>query len=47
VAQAIRTSIVRVQVGQSFPLRDATAAHRELEARRTRGSTLLLPGERE
>jgi NADPH2:quinone reductase len=34
---------VRINVNQTFPLRDASAAHEALEARRTTGSTVLLP----
>jgi len=34
---------VRVHIGQTYPLAEAAQAHRELEARRTTGSTLLLP----
>jgi NADPH2:quinone reductase len=34
---------VRIHIGQTYPLRDAARAHRDLEARRTTGSTLLLP----
>jgi len=36
-------SVVRVQIGQSYPLREAARAHVDLEARRTTGSTVLLP----
>jgi len=36
-------SAVKIEVGQSYALRDAAAAHRDLEARKTVGSTLLLP----
>jgi NADPH:quinone reductase len=36
-------SVVRVQIGQSYPLPEAARAHVELEARRTTGSTVLLP----
>lgn len=32
-----------VTVGQSYPLSEAAQAHRDLEARKTTGSTLLLP----
>jgi NADPH2:quinone reductase len=32
-----------VEIGQTYPLEDASRAHRDLEARRTTGSTLLLP----
>ena len=34
---------VKVRVGQTFPLADARRAHVELEARRTTGSTVLIP----
>jgi NADPH2:quinone reductase len=32
---------VRIAVNQTYPLREAAAAHRDLEARRTTGSTVL------
>ncbi|HKH26823.1 MAG TPA: zinc-binding dehydrogenase, partial [Sphingomicrobium sp.] len=32
---------VRIEIGQRFPLKDAAEAHRQLEARRTTGSTVL------
>jgi NADPH2:quinone reductase len=34
---------LRVGIGQRFPLAEAARAHRELEARRTIGATVLLP----
>jgi NADPH2:quinone reductase len=34
---------LKVMVGQTYPLREAAQAHRDLEARKTTGSTLLLP----
>jgi len=34
---------VRIEIGTTFALRDAGDAHRALEARRTTGSTLLIP----
>jgi NADPH2:quinone reductase len=34
---------VRIEIGQTFPLHDVASAHRALEARKTVGSTLLLP----
>jgi NADPH:quinone reductase-like Zn-dependent oxidoreductase len=40
---AIRRGIIEISVGQHFPLREAAAAHRALEARETTGSTLLIP----
>ncbi len=39
----IRSGAVSVRIGATFPLREAAAAHRELESRRTTGSTVLLP----
>jgi NADPH:quinone reductase len=40
---AIGAGVLAVQIGQTFPLRDAEEAHRALEARQTIGATLLLP----
>mgnify|MGYP001464023540 CR=1 FL=1 len=34
---------VRIEVNQRYALRDAAQAHRDLEARRTTGSTILVP----
>jgi NADPH2:quinone reductase len=34
---------VRIEVNQTYALADATNAHRDLEARKTTGSTILLP----
>ena len=39
----IASGKVRVNVGQTYRLTDAAQAHRDLEARRTTGSTVLLP----
>lgn len=39
----IRSGAVNVRIGATFPLREAAAAHRELESRRTTGSTVLVP----
>jgi len=35
--------ILRIEIGQRFALADAADAHRALEARRTKGSTILVP----
>lgn len=43
VFSAIKRGKVKIQIGQTFALRDAAIAHRELEARRTTGATVLLP----
>ena len=39
----IGSGAVKILIGQSYPLADAQAAHRDLEARRTTGSTVLIP----
>jgi NADPH2:quinone reductase len=39
----IRRGIVAVTIGQTYALEDAAQAHRDLEGRKTTGSTLLLP----
>jgi len=39
----VRRGIVKVRIGQSYPLQDVATAHRDLEARRTIGSTVLTP----
>jgi NADPH2:quinone reductase len=41
--EAIRSGAVKVQIGRRYPLADAAQAHRDLEARRTTGSLVLLP----
>ena len=40
---ALEQRILRVDIGQSWPLREAAAAHRALEGGDTVGSTILLP----
>ncbi len=40
---AVKQGVVRVRIGQRYRLTDAAAAHRDLEARRTTGSTVLIP----
>lgn len=39
----LKAGEVKAHVGQRVPLRDAAAAHRELESRRTMGATVLVP----
>ncbi len=39
----LRAKKVQVEIGQQFALKDAAEAHRALEARKTIGSTILLP----
>jgi len=41
--EIVTSGKVKVTIGQSYGLGDAAQAHRDLEARRTTGSTLLIP----
>ena len=41
----VRSGAVKVEVSRTCPLRDAAQAHRDLEARKTTGSTVLTIGE--
>ena len=41
---AVKTGKVEIVVNQHWPLHDAAEAHRALEARRTTGSTVFIPG---
>jgi NADPH2:quinone reductase len=40
---AVSSGAVAIRVNQTFPLSEAGAAHRALEARQTTGSTVLVP----
>jgi NADPH2:quinone reductase len=40
---AVKSRSVRVRIGQRYALTDAAEAHRDLEGRRTTGSTILVP----
>ena len=39
----IKSGKVKISINQTYPLRDAAQAHRDLESRKTTGSTVLLP----
>jgi NADPH2:quinone reductase len=41
--QVVGSGAVKIQVNQTYSLKDAAAAHTALEARKTTGSTVLLP----
>jgi NADPH2:quinone reductase len=40
---AVKSRKVRVHIGQTYPLAETAKAHEDLEARRTTGSTILIP----
>jgi NADPH2:quinone reductase len=39
----IAQGVLQIEIGQTYPLKEAEQAHRDLEARKTKGSTVLLP----
>ena len=39
----VKNGIVKVEVNQTYALKDAAIAHADLEGRKTTGSTVLLP----
>lgn len=39
----LASGVVKIEINQTWPLKDVADAHRALEARQTTGSTLLLP----
>jgi NADPH2:quinone reductase len=41
--EMVQTGAVKIEIGQRFALREAAEAHRTAEARKTTGSTILVP----
>jgi NADPH2:quinone reductase len=39
----VKKKVVKISINQTYPLKEAAQAHRDLEARKTTGSTVLLP----
>jgi len=39
----VKKGAVKITINQTYALRDAAQAHRDLESRKTTGSTVLLP----
>ena len=39
----VASGAVKIRIGQTYELKDAALAHRDLEARKTTGSTVLIP----
>ena len=39
----VKSGKVKIEINQTYPLKDAVKAHRDLEGRKTTGSTVLLP----
>ncbi|MGH7005746.1 MAG: quinone oxidoreductase family protein [Alphaproteobacteria bacterium] len=43
VMAAIKSKKLKIKINQTYPLKDAAQAHRDLESRKTTGAILLLP----
>ncbi|HUM90280.1 MAG TPA: zinc-binding dehydrogenase, partial [Candidatus Competibacter sp.] len=41
--EVVGNGVVKIEVRQTYPLAETAQAHRDLEARQTTGSTVLLP----
>ncbi len=41
--EVVLSGAVKIKVNQTYPLAETAQAHRDLEARKTTGSTVLLP----
>jgi NADPH2:quinone reductase len=39
----VKSGKVKIEINQTYALKDAAQAHRDLEARKTTGSTIFLP----
>jgi NADPH2:quinone reductase len=39
----VLSGTVKIEVKQTYPLAETARAHRDLEARKTTGSTILIP----
>jgi NADPH2:quinone reductase len=41
--EVVQSGAVKIEIGQTYPLAEVAQAHRDLEARKTTGSTVLIP----
>jgi NADPH:quinone reductase len=41
--EVVEKEAVKIEIGHIYPLAEATKVHRDLEARKTTGSTILIP----
>lgn len=39
----VAKGVIRIEIGQTYALKDVATAHRDLEARKTTGTTVLIP----
>jgi NADPH2:quinone reductase len=43
--EVVQSGAVKIEVQQTYPLSEVARAHQDLEARKTTGSTILIPGQ--
>ncbi len=43
--EVVQSGAVKIEVNQTYPLAEAARSHRDLESRKTTGSTILIPGD--
>ena len=41
--EVVRSGAVKIEIGARYPLKEVARAHQDLEARRTTGSSILIP----
>ncbi len=41
--EVVLSGAVKIEINQTYPLSETAQAHRDLESRKTTGSTVLLP----
>jgi len=41
--EVVRAGAVKIKIGQTYRLAEVAQAHRDLEARKTTGSTVIMP----
>lgn len=41
--KVVKSGAVKIEINQTYPLKNAAKAHRDLESRKTTGSTILIP----
>ena len=42
LVEVVLSGAVKIEIGQTYPLRDAAKAQADIEARKTTGSTVLI-----
>jgi NADPH2:quinone reductase len=41
--ELVKRGVITIEIGHTYPLKDAAQAHRDLEGRKSAGSILLVP----